>query len=506
MPVKRTIWRKIASLVLPGLILAGMMGGCAGQPPTRAGRAEPAIPLQPCQIGRQDGSERMAAKCGTLTVSENRAAGSGRQIDLHIAVISAISRNPAPDPVFFITGGPGQAATEDYVSFAGAFRRINEKRDIVLVDQRGTGQSQPLLCPAADSAQDNAAWTAACLKQLAADPRFYTTLQAIEDLDQVRQVLGYEQINLYGLSYGTRVAQSYLRQYPQRTRSVILDGVVPQDEALGLTLSSDAQRTLDMIFLRCAADTACRNAFPDLRSEFAGLLSRLDQAPARLTIDHPTTGVPIEINLTRDRLALAVRLFSYQTETTALLPMLIHDAAKTGDFSRLAAQSLIVTQQLEGSLNTAMHNSVVCTEDVPFYRPAGVLATDGEVEKQGYLGEAYRQLEQVCSVWPVAEVPDGYKQLVTSDVPVLLLSGEADPVTPPANAERVAASLKRSADIIVPGQGHGVILRGCTSRRGDGFHRARYHGGAADGVYQRDDALPVLHEQRGAMVRGQGHD
>ena len=496
----------MALLWLAGLALIALAAGCS-RAAERAARSEPGIALAPCQLGRPDMSVRLAAKCGSLTVPENRNAPGGRQITLHIAVVPAISRDPASDPIFYLAGGPGSAATEDYLALAGAFSRLNEKRDIVLVDQRGTGQSHPLACPAADAAAAAAAnaaidvavsgtvigdgalstaegdeayatWAQDCLSELDADTRYYTTSDAIQDLDQVREALGYPQVNLYGVSYGTRVALSYLRRYPTRTRTVILDGVVPQDEALGLTMSSDAQRALNLIFLRCAADTACREAYSDLGTRFTRLLARLDQAPVRLTIADPTTGEPVEVTFDREQLGLAVRLFSYQTETAALLPMLIYDAAATGDLSRLAAQYLIVSKQLEGNLNRAMHNSVVCAEDVPFYGESGGSANGAVAERDGYLGMAYQDLESACSAWSAVRAPADFKQPVTSDVPALLLSGEADPVTPPANAERVAATLKNSVSAVAPGQGHGVILRGCAWRVATDFVES----GTVDGL------------------------
>jgi pimeloyl-ACP methyl ester carboxylesterase len=426
--------------------------------------------LKPCQLSAPGSAIRLPAECGKLTVYEDRAAKSGRRIDLHIAVISALSRNPEPDPLFFITGGPGEASTEDYVRLSAAFGRLNGKRDIVLIDQRGTGKSHPLKCttPVEESdAKDDAEienWIRGCLKQLHADTRFYSTLPAVDDLDQVRAALGYDQINLYGISYGTRVAQTYMRKYPRRVRAVILDGVVPQDEALGVKIASDAQKSLDAVFARCAADAECGRAFPGLRGEFDSLLHRVQKEPVKITLEHPSTSKPVEVHFTRDRLSTAIRLFSYSPESTALLPLLIHDAQTTGNFRRLAAQSMIVAEQVQGSINLNVHHSVVCAEDVPFYRRDGQFIGDARAESQAYLGETYRKLEKICSYWPAARVPSEFKSPVRSDAPVLLLSGQLDPVTPPANADHVAATLPNSLHLVAPGQGHGVLLRGCVRK------------------------------------------
>jgi pimeloyl-ACP methyl ester carboxylesterase len=453
-------------VLLCGLfLLSGIAEGCGGKLP--ASKTGQKIPLKPCHLSAPGSAERLPAKCGQLTVYENRADKSGRQIELHIAVIPTISRTPEPDPIFFITGGPGGASTQDFVSLRPAFKRINEKRDIILVDQRGTGQSHPLECtspeeePAPDDETAFRTEIENCIDQLDADTRFYTTQDAVDDLDQVRAALGYEKIDLYGVSYGTRVAQVYVRSHPERVRAVILDGVVPLDEALGVSVASDAQRTLNAVFARCAADTDCNRAFPDLPGALAALLGRVEKAPVVLTLENPYTSEPDRVNFTRNKLGLAIRLFSYSAETVALLPLLIHDANATGDLNRLAAQAMIVTEQLEGSINSGLHNSVVCAEDVPFYGRDGEFVGDAQAEKRSYLGESYKQLEKVCKYWPAARVSAEFKTPLRSDVPVLLLSGELDPVTPPTNAEHAAETLPNSLHLIAPGQGHGVLMRGC---------------------------------------------
>jgi pimeloyl-ACP methyl ester carboxylesterase len=447
------------------LFLSGIVSGCAGKP--QSSESGHQVPLKPCHLSAPGSAERLPAKCGQLSVYENRADKSGRQIELHIAVIPTISRTPEPDPIFFITGGPGGASTQDFVSLRPAFKRINEKRDIILVDQRGTGQSHPLECTSPEeetNLDDEAAIRTEienCIDQLDADTRFYTTQDAVDDLDQVRAALGYEKINLYGISYGTRVAQVYVRSYPERVRAVILDGVVPLDEALGVSVASDAQRALNAVFARCAADADCNRAFPDLPGALAALLGRVEKAPVVLTLEDPYTSEPDRVVFTRNKLGLAIRLFSYSTETVALLPLLIHDANAAGDLNRLAAQAMIVTEQLEGSINSGLHNSVVCAEDVPFYRRDGKFVGDAQAEKRSYLGESYKRLERICKYWPAAKISCEFKEPLHSDLPVLLLSGELDPVTPPTNAEHAADTLPNSLRLIAPGQGHGVLMRGC---------------------------------------------
>lgn len=450
------------------LVVWGMIAGCATMP--HESKSDQKIPMKPCHLSAPGSNSRLPAMCGSLTVYENHAAQSGRRIELYIAMIPAISRTPEPDPVLFITGGPGGASTQDFVAVSGAFRRINEKRDIVLVDQRGTGRSDPMKCkePAEEFDPNDEVKLKAevekCIEQMDADPKFYDTQAAAHDLDQVRAAMGYDKLNLYGISYGTRVVQTYLRSYPKHVRTVILDGVVPQDEAIGVSIASDAQKTLDDVFARCAADADCNREFPDLPDSMAALLKRVEKESVLVSLEDPYTSEPTEVKFTRNKLGMAIRLFSYSSETAALLPLLIHNAHRTGDLSRLAAQSIIVTEQLEGSINSGLGNSVVCAEDVPFYRENGEFAGDTLAEKRSYLGDYYRQLEKLCKYWPAARISPEFKTPVQSDVPALLLSGELDPVTPPDNAAHVSRTLPNSLHLVAPGQGHGVIFRGCIYR------------------------------------------
>ncbi|MBI5291236.1 MAG: alpha/beta fold hydrolase [Chloroflexi bacterium] len=454
---------RVHILLTLSLVATLALAACVGASAPTATPA-PAIALTPCQLSAPGSAARFKAKCGTLTVFENRAAAAGRTINLRIAVLPAISRSPAPDPLFFLAGGPGQAATESFVELRVAFDKINRMRDIVLVDQRGTGGSNPLHCQASPDdpeSLDDAAlsrWLAACLQQLPGDPKLYTTSIAMDDLDAVRAALGYNQINLYGVSYGTRAALAYLRQYPQRVRAVVLDGVVPSDIALGLDAARDAQHALDLIFQRCAADSACAAAFPSLPGEFQSLLETLQANPPRVTVRHPFSGVPTTIALTRSTVAGTVRLLSYTAETAALLPLLIHNAQSRQDYTELAAQAMMLQGQLNNSLSPGMAYSVQCAEDAPFLDAAEAARANASAYLQNLLTDG---LGQVCALWPRGDIPADFKQPVSSNVPVLLLSGEADPVTPPDNAAHAAATLPNSLQLVAPGQGHNVVYRGC---------------------------------------------
>lgn len=454
-------------LIIIGLIVFPFLSACGATTASPPGESDQTIVLSECQLSSPGFQTRLPARCGKVSVFEDRQSATGRQMDLNIAVIPAVSRNPAPDPVFILAGGPGQAATESYQPLVSAFDRINQKREIILVDQRGTGKSNPLVCKSEQTNsldledEDLIPWLQSCLESTTSRPEFFTTPIAMQDLDQVRRALGYEKINLYGVSYGTRAALTYLAAFPEHVRTVILDGVVPQDEVLGLEVARDAQRALDMIFDRCATEEACRRAFPNVRQDFAELLDNLEQNPVTLEVAHPSTGEETEIEFTPAEFSVAVRLLSYAPETAALLPLLIHTTNASNDYQLIAAQYLIVVGELTESISNGMGYSVLCTEDVPFMTEEEAASANANT----YLGNTQTdELFRLCQVWPKGTVAQSYKQPVHSDLPVLVLSGEADPVTPPSNGEKTVQTLTNSLHLVAPGQGHNVLFRGCIPR------------------------------------------
>ena len=463
----RSSWGPPRALVLGILLVAA--AACAPKASTPAPEApHRTLTLEPCHLSSPVSAARESAQCATLTVPEDRSNPDGRKIDLYIAVLPAVSRSPQPDPLFLLAGGPGQAATEAYLGLLPLLEDVNKNRDLVLVDQRGTGHSHNLDC-FQDRKLDDLLEAGEegilelvkeCRDHLDADLRFYTTPVAMQDLDDVREALGYQKINIYGASYGTRAALTYLHQFPDRVRSVILDGVVPQDLALGGTVARDAQRAVDLIFQRCASEEACSKDFPDVAGQFQQLLAELEHNPRQITVDHPLSGEPTTMKVTRQTLAGVVRLLSYTPETAALLPLLIHQTRATGDFRHLAAQGLLLGTNLGETLSAGMAYSVQCAEDAPFLDSEQARAW-GETS---YLGDFAASLTEVCALWPRGEVPADFKQPVTSDVPVLLLSGELDPVTPPQYGDQAAATLSHSRHLIAPGQGHNVLPRGCVPR------------------------------------------
>jgi pimeloyl-ACP methyl ester carboxylesterase len=450
-------------LIMLGLL--AMNAACSPISATPVPIRHPAITLKKCQLSAPGSASHLEARCGKLKVYEDRSASTSRQIELNLAVIPAISRNPAPDPLFFIPGGPGEAATQSILTIFSAFNRINQKRDIVLVDQRGTGGSHPLQCQTSDeevfstqNEEENlAASLQACLNKLDADPRFYTTSIAMDDLDQARDALGYDRINLYGASYGTRAALTYLRQYPDHVRTVILDGVAPPNWTLGPSTASDGQRALDMIFARCAIEEKCQSSFPDLAIKFQSIVQELQQKPIEVALDDPINGQPTTFKLTPENFATTIHTMTYTPETAALIPLMIHNANLIHDFRPIVAESLSSTELFSESISAGMRYSIICSEDTPFY--------DKEPASQGYLGiYIVKSFEDICQIWPHGSIPINFKQPVLSDKPVLILSGEADPVTPPANGNLAAQTLSNNLHLIISGMGHVNIFRGCIPR------------------------------------------
>ena len=437
-------------------------------PATASTAASP--PLSPCQLEHPQRLNVVSADCGVLTVAENPSKPGGRQIPLAFARVPAISQRKKPDPLFVIAGGPGMAATTFYAMVSPVFIRIHRDRDIVLVDQRGTGGSNPLNCHGdeqTNSEESNDAIAAGarhCLEQLGAnaDVSQYTTSLAVEDLDRVRQALGYDRINLYGVSYGTRVAQHYLRRFPQHTRTLVLDGVVPPEVTLGADMAIDAEASLTRILARCAREVECRQGFGDPAQDYHDLWQSLQTRPAAVTVADPATGKPVHFEFTRFHLATVLRLSVYSAEPTALLPLLLHESHEQKDFSPLAAQFLLLSRTYSDVIAAGMNNTVACTEDLAFYNPKD---TDRAKLESTFLGTAQLDgLLAICKVWPRGPIDPDFHAPLHSDVPTLLLSGSDDPVTPPAYAEQARRGLTHSLSVVLQDFGHGQIAAPCVDR------------------------------------------
>jgi len=332
----------------------------------------------------------------------------------------------------------------------------------LFVDQRGTGKSHPLDCTFfnPDDLQSYLGYffpiedVRKCRPQLEAnaDLKLYTTDIAIDDMDEVRAALGYEQLNLFGGSYGTRAALTYLKRYPKRVRTATLQGVSPSNSYLPSDFPQGNERALQGVIAECAADEACHNAFPNLPEETKSLLAQLIKGPVEVGVRKQNSSDRVKVKLSRDLAAEAIRYMLYNPVAASRVPLTIHLAAQ-GNYVPLTEAAIGYRKFLVGTGSNGMYLSVVCAEDLPWIKP-------GEGERMAantFLGDyRLRQQREACALWPRANVAKDYADPVRSDVPVLILTGEWDPVTPPSNGDAVAKSLKNSLHIVVPHGAHGL--------------------------------------------------
>ncbi|HET9473516.1 MAG TPA: alpha/beta fold hydrolase, partial [Steroidobacteraceae bacterium] len=387
--------------------------------------------------------------------------------------------NKAPDPLFLIAGGPGTSAVDLYTGLFAPFDRVRRDRDIVLLDQRGTGRSHRLDCDYGDpdvfqriEEVEVGPEVIRCRDELSkkSDLRFYTTSVAVKDLDAVRAALGYERVNLYGGSYGTRVAQHYARRYPQATRTLILDGVIDPQTVLGPAIALDAERALERILARCTADASCVKAFPDPSADYRALRERLTSKPEPATVADARTGRPIRFDFTHRHLSAVLRLASYNDDQAALLPLALHLALHEDNFTPLANQFRVFARSLGEAFAYGMHNSVACSEDAPLIDSAKL---DLRALNTTHMGaEAVRSLVDACRDWPRGLVDKDLHAPFKSAAAALLLSGADDPVTPPGQGTIAQRAFADSKHVIIPGHGHGQIAVPCVDRVMANFIRA----------------------------------
>ena len=420
------------------------------------------IVLQPCTL-----SNNISAQCGTLSVFENRATRSGYKIPIHVAVIKARGPNPAADPIFYLAGGPGGSAISDAAYALSLLKSANERRDIVLVDQRGTGKSNRLTCPRQLEEQvglipideQMVQEFKDCLTHLDADPSAYTTAWGMDDVDDVRAALGYDQINLYGESYGTTAAEVYAQRHREHVRTMTLEGVTLLEVPIFEKMPHSSQLALDFLVERCQKDSACNSAYPNFATEFATVLSRLEEQPMDLPANHPRTGVPIKLN--RSMLALDIHNVLIATEGAVIVPRFIHQAYE-GDWDEIAqyyAQSLSADPQ--DSEWVIMNLNILCHEHWAKLQPA---------ETAQYSAGSYLKYEdvrrfiapaEICDAMPAPPPAALYQPVKSLTIPVLLISNGADAQNPPENAADAKVRYPHSLTVIAPGQGHGYTGIDC---------------------------------------------
>ncbi len=437
------------------IALALFAAGCSRSTAAR-------LPLTPCHL---DGVAQEVL-CGTYEVPEDRSTTAGRRLRISLAVLPALRRGAAPDPLVVLAGGPGQGA-RSYAALANtAFARVRRARDIVLVDLRGTGGSHPLECRL-DSRNLNEVIgdvssgmdTARCLETIDADVRHYTTETAVADLDEVLSALGYGLVNVWGGSFGTRTALVFAQRFPERVRALVLDGAAPFELTYPLWTAADAQRALELLLDDCARDEDCRRSFPELRRDLEALFRRLDARPETVTLRHPITGERQTIRIDRDALASALRLFLYTPVHRRLVPAVFTEASR-GRFEPLVALALEGYAWSIDTMSLGLTLSVVCSEDVPRIAGADV---DAAVRGTFVRRSAVNSWLRLCRDWPKGPLPQRVGEVIRIDAPALILSGALDPVTPPRWGEAMARHFARSAHVVVPGAAHNASFIGCVS-------------------------------------------
>jgi pimeloyl-ACP methyl ester carboxylesterase len=414
--------------------------------------------LEPCTIPEVEGK----ARCGFIEVPENREIADGRKIGIYVVVLSAFSEKPAPDPLWVIQGGPGQAGTKLADFYGKTFAEVRKTRDIVLFDQRGTGKSNGLKCEFIDPSASAAEYfvdflpierVKECKTKLeqGADLTQYTTSNGMHDVEDLRKALGYEKLNFYGTSYGTAAALVYMHQYPDRVRSVVLKAVAPLNTMrVSVTTAADAQTALDRVFQDCAADEQCNQAFPNLKAEFQTLTDRLRKEPATVEIIDPQTKNVSKVQFKMEHLGLTLRALLHAPDSSAKLPLMIHQAA-SGNLGPLAELSLLVRKQFQNELAFGMFLTVYCSEEIPFVTQEMIRKETANTFHGDYW---VSQIAEACKVWPKGKVPDYTKMKIKSNAPVLLISGGLDPVTPPRWGEAAAKTLPNSRHFVIPQGGH----------------------------------------------------
>lgn len=396
------------------------------------------------------------AKCGVVEVPENPAKLDGRKIGISVAVVPATQGRALPDPIVLLMGGPGEDAISAASHFTQLLAPLRGDRDILFIDQRGTGKSHRLSCDiyagidAAVLFRDvyPQAPIERCARELSkgADLTQYSYAHFSRDLEHVRKLLGYGPMNLFAGSYGTRAAQVFIKTYPGSVRTVFFHSMVPIDVPIPLPMAKAAQVAMDRVLEDCRAQPACHAAFPNVRNELTEVLKRLDTENVMVTVPGEAT----QVRLDRGRVAERLRSMMYRAEGAERIPLVIHQAYR-GDYRLLVDDIVANAREIPHAASFGLFFSIGCNEDVPFIRESEIApATVGT-----YLGEyRVRQQQAACAKWPKASLPAGYRESVRSSVPALFVSGDTDPTIPMYFTERAAKGFENRVEVVLQNRGH----------------------------------------------------
>jgi pimeloyl-ACP methyl ester carboxylesterase len=424
--------------------------------PAASALAAPAIAQRDCHL---PGTEE-TLRCASVPVALDYSKPGGATLQVHVTIAPAFRTAARPDPVFVLAGGPGEAGSDVLPLLGTAFKRVRATRDIVFIDQRGTGLSGKLDCPSQpdeesmSDAQADAALRA-CIARSKAPFAAYTTDAAARDIEQVRRALGYGKVNVWGGSYGTRLGQAYARAFPAGVRTLVLDGVAAPEQVIPAG-GRDGQAALDKLFDQCTQDPACHKAFPALRSEFTALAERAGTG-IKVAMADPRTARKVEVTLTSARLLGTVHTMLYSPADARRLPFLVHSAYQGRWEPFVARRNVAGDFSSEGSSALLLHLAVVCAEDVPRLTPE-LRAADAALLTRSIV----ERMPEICAAMHVPAV--AYRSPATIEAPALLLSGALDPVTPPHRAAAAARHMAHARQVVVGNAGHGVSQLGCAPR------------------------------------------
>jgi len=419
---------------------------------------EQTLSLDACHVD----NIKQQVQCGKLQVPENYQSPQGEKISINFVVLPAIDNSQNKEPLMFLAGGPGQAAASLAGGLYKAFNEIRKTRDLILVDQRGTGESHPLQCeneldrdiyqtlPEDFKAQD----VKDCLAELKGDLSQYNSENAIRDFDGVRAALGHEKIAIYGGSYGTRAGLVYMRMFPESLSTVVLDSVGPIEVPIGL-FGQSAARSFAMLLENCQKEESCQKAYPNLAQEFKQVTDSLEKEPVNITIPHPRLGTPTTLLVNKSKFVSTIFMQLYSTEGRALVPLIIHQAS-LGNFAPYTG--LTAAGETGMNMFIGLTFNIVCNEDIPKVTDA-MFAHDAANDFNGAVNQ--NVWKTACPLWPQYRPSDEFYQPVTADIPTLIISGELDPVTPPSNGDYSAKTIPNNKHIVMKNSSHTPGVSGC---------------------------------------------
>lgn len=421
------------------------------------------LELEDCHV---DGFKEKV-QCGTLAVPEDYDKPDGTQIDLNVKVMPAIDGSGKKLPLMFLAGGPGQAATELAAMLRNRFYEVRKTRDIILMDLRGTGESSQLFCDVEDFTNIDiySAFTfdfdldlvPQCVSQFTQDTTHYNSENGIRDADAVRAALGYEKINIYGGSYGTRAALVYMQLFPESLNSVVLDSVAPMDIRIGL-FGKTAERSFQTLIDNCNAEDTCKQAFPNLEQDYQKVFAQLSETPFETSIPHPRLATPTKLVIDAQKFASTIQIQLYGTTGRSIVPLLISEAAKGNFMPFVGVLAQSDEEQPPGGIYMSVLLNIACNEDFPLISNA---EWDADADNKFARNISHEVIRKVCPVWPKYTPSPFLYEPVTADIPTLILSGNLDPVTPPAYGDIADKMLPNSRHIIAEHIGHIVASNKC---------------------------------------------